>query len=705
LPTMTFSKDKLSFDKAIHNEWLITNGLGGFASSTVLGLNTRKYHALLIAALNPPGEKTVILSKLDEDINLENQTYQLGVNQFQQDIYPQGYQYLKEFSVKPFPVYTYKVGDFELEKTIFLPNQKNASIAIYHISNDSPNDASIKVFPLISLRYYHYVIDRNVKPIKINQSEKSHEFNLTCDTPNTHLIVKAFGGEFISNPIWISDLIYSEEANRGETSKDEGYQPGYFQFEAPKHSRKSFAIATVADRSQNTAEQLMAEFGSETADLEKQLNQELDRRNRRLTKFYARKQIEPNDGLSWLLQAADDFIVNAPNQWSVVAGFQWFGSWGRDTFISLPGLFLVKGMFDEAKEVFLDFSRYCKRGVIPNLIDDKTGEALYNTVDGTLWYINALFQYLKYSGDLGLAETLWPTLNDILENHRRGTLNGIHVDSDGLLAHGPQLTWMDAVVENKPYTPRSGKAVEVQALWYNSLRIMEVLADKFGETNIAEDYSGMAQKAKSGFDQFWDSQSSSLYDVIDDLGIHDCSIRPNQVIVGALDFPLLSKEKNSLVVDFVQKELLTPVGLRTLPPKDPRYRGHYGGSREDRDRAYHSGTIWPWLSGPFITAYLRAKGSAEQNRQYVAKNVMEPIFTDLLPRGGIGSINEIYDGDPPYMQQGCIAQAWSVAEPLRAYIEDVLQVRPKFEKQFVASQRRARIINIKVEAELAAPAT
>jgi glycogen debranching enzyme len=289
--------------------------------------------------------------------------------------------------------------------------------------------------------------------------------------------------------------------------------------------------------------------------------------------------------------------------------------------------------------------------------------------------------------DFDFVKDLWPILNIIIENHRKGTLNGIHVDDDGLLAHGPQLTWMDAVFEDVPFTPRSGKAVEVQALWYNALRTMEMLAVKFDEKNIAEDYHNMAEQVKSSFGKFWNKETNCLYDVIEESGQPDLSVRPNQVIACALDFPLLEKEKASLVVDFVQRELLTPIGLRTLSPKDPRYKGRYGGTREERDRAYHNGTIWPWLTGPFIAAYLKAKGYTDPNLRYVSQKLIMPI-SDLLLRGGLGTISEIYDGDSPHMPRGCIAQAWSVAEPLRAYVEDVLQVRPKFEKEALSIAKK-----------------
>ena len=415
--------------------------------------------------------------------------------------------------------------------------------------------------------------------------------------------------------------------------------------------------------------------------------EELNRRTSSLSEFSNINRLpEENDGLNWLLQSANDFVVKGTeNKRFVIAGYQWFGSWGRDSFVSLPGLMLANPRFEDARDVILDYTNYCKLGLIPNLIDDKTGEPLYNTVDGTLWYINSILQFLKYTGGFEFVKKfLWPTLVDIIQNHKQGTMNNIRVDADGLLAHGPQLTWMDTIVDDAPFTPRSGKAVEVQALWYNALLTMKLLAEKFGEPHIAEEYSNMATNAKNSFNgKFWDKERNCLFDVITDSGAPDSSIRPNQIIVGALDFSIIDSDRANRVVDFVQAELLTPVGLRTLSPKDPRYKGRYEGDRPSRDRAYHSGTIWAWLTGPLTTAYLKAKGYQESNIQYALNNFITPLFTSEIRRGGLGTLNEINDGDSPYTPRGCIAQAWSVAEPLRAYIEDVLKIRPKYEREIL----------------------
>jgi len=315
---------------------------------------------------------------------------------------------------------------------------------------------------------------------------------------------------------------------------------------------------------------------------------------------------------------------------------------------------------------------------------EHVGEPAYNTVDATLWYVNAILQYLKYTGDFTFVrEELWEILKEIINNHVKGTVFNIHVDYDGLLSHGPQLTWVDAAIDGQPITPRAGKAVEVQALWYNTLKTMEFLANRFKEKSEAEKYAHMADKARKSFvEKFWNVEKGFLFDVISEPE-RDDSLRPNEIIAVALDFTMLDGIKSEKVVDIVHRELLTPFGLRTLSRSDPRYIGVYAGDRRSRDKAYHNGTVWPWLLGPFTKAFLKIKGYAEYRREYALKNFLLPLFTEQNFKAGLGTISEIFDGEPPHLPRGCIAQAWSIAEPLRAYVEDVMQIRPKYETQIL----------------------
>jgi predicted glycogen debranching enzyme len=388
-----------------------------------------------------------------------------------------------------------------------------------------------------------------------------------------------------------------------------------------------------------------------------------------------------SDWLNWILLAADSFMVkNAAGTKAVIAGYHWFETWGRDTFISLPGLTLVTGRYNDAKDILQNFILHSKSGLIPNFISDKSGIPVYDTVDGTLWYINAVLQYVKYTGDWGFVQDeLWEKLQDIVENHQRGTLFGIRVDDDGLLLHGPRLTWMDASVGNDVITPRTGKAVEIQALWYNALRIMELLANKFEAPDLSEKYGAMANQTRRSFTKFWNPKENCLFDVVNEKTL-DASIRPNQIFAVSLDFTMLDSVKSQKIVESVDRELVTPYGLRTLSLGDPKFVGKCSGDSRSRDLAYHNGTIWPWLLGPYVTAYLKVNEYTAKARQQMLENLVLPLFTVGIHQDGLGTINEIYDCDPPNEPRGCISQAWSVAEPLRAYIEDILQVKPKKQK-------------------------
>jgi len=685
LPAITLHSEALSrFDEFIQKEWLVTNGLGGYASSTVLGVNTRKYHGLLVAALHPPGDRTVCLAKLDEEIYVGNNIYLLGANEFHGKIFPQGYLFLKEFSVSPFPSYVYNVQDVEVRKTIFMPKGKNAVAVVYKVLNGNGSDVKFRLFPLLTCRHFHSVVDRWRNPLDFSQQQNGGEVEVTFNTPKATVAVSSITGEFNEKATWIEHLYYREEASRGESSTDDGYQPGYFEVLVPHKREKDFAIVTAASENSQECHAILDAFGNAMYDVNEQLDCELEQCEYLLAKFYGSHSEAPiSDWLNWILLAADAFIVkDASGITSVLAGYFWFETWGRDTFISLPGLMLATGRFEEAKKVLLDFTRRIKQGLIPNFVQDRSGEPAYNTVDATLWYVNAVLQFLKYTGDFKFVQKqLWEGLKAIVDCHKKGTAFGIRLDSDGLLAHGPRLTWMDAEVDGKAVTPRAGKAVEIQALWYNALKTVHLLASKFEETRLAEKYAEMACEARESFNKkFWNEELGCLFDAVETSGA-EASLRPNQIIACALDFTMLDNDKLEQVVDVVHRELLTPFGLRTLARGDTRYRGMYVGDRRSRDQAYHNGTVWPWLLGPFTTAFLKAKGHSDLKLEYALKNFILPLFTQQIFEAGLGTLSEIFDGEPPHIPRGCVAQAWSVAEPLRAYVEDVMRVRPKYEKE------------------------
>jgi predicted glycogen debranching enzyme len=686
LPVLSLSPEMLShFENAIQKEWIITNGLGGYASSTVLGINTRKYHGLLVAAFHPPGDRRVCLAKLDEEINIGNNIYPLGANEFQNGVFPQGHMFLKEFSISPFPKYAYTVQDVQVQKTIFMPYEKNSVIAIYKILNKSSFDLKIRVFPLINGRHFHSVTNRWKIPLEFVQRQGDKEGDIHFGIPQSVLTMRATNGHYHAKGEWIEKMYYREEAARGESCLDDCYKPGYFETNVNANKNESFAVIAVADENEGIARKVLNEIPITTYDIEALYKRETERHENLLTKFYQeQKGIPANDWLSWIILAADMFMVKGMDdgQNSVIAGYHWFEAWGRDTFISLPGLMLVTGRFDDARKVFLTFKKHCNDGLIPNFLPDQAGPPAYNTVDATLWYVNAILQYLKYTGDFEFVrEQLWENLKSIIEAHVEGTAFDIRVNDDGLLSHGSQLTWMDATIDGQPVTPRAGKAVEVQALWYNALKTMELLADKFKEIDGTEKYAQVAERARKSFvEKFWDSEKNCLFDVLSGHE-RDDSLRPNQIIAVALDFNMLDNVKSEKVVDIVHHELLTPCGLRTLARNDPKYIGVYAGDRRSRDEAYHNGAVWPWLLGPFTTAFLKTKGYAEYRREYALKNFLLPLFTEQIFKAGLGTISEIFDWDSPHTARGCIAQAWSIAEPLRAYVEDVMQVRPKHERE------------------------
>jgi predicted glycogen debranching enzyme len=685
LPSITFQKEALShFGELIEKEWLITNGLGSYGSSTVLGINTRKYHGLLVAALDPPGNRTVCLSKLDEDVLVGDDVYRLGSTEFHNVIYPEGYKLIGQFSIDPFPTYNYDLGNVQVKKTVFMLKNKNIVVITYKLTNKNNLEAKVRLYPLLTCRYYHSVVYQSGVPLNFTLRSDGALFQATFQRPQASIVCRITDGEFIEKINSVNHIHYRDELLRGEADVDDCFQPGYFEVQMPANIEKEFAVTCAVSHESQQANVISDAVGGTISRIKDAYHQELSQRSNLIANFHHdHPNVPMSDWLNWILLAADSFMVeNASRRKAVIAGYHWFEPWGRDTFISLPGLTLVTGKFNDAKDILQSYIQYCKSGLIPNFISDKSGIPVYNTVDATLWYVNAVLQYIKYTGDFGFVKNeLWQKLQDIVENHQKGTLFGIHLDVDGLLMHGPRLTWMDASVGNDVITPRTKKAVEIQALWYNTMRTMELLANKFEEPILSKKYADMANQTQLGFNEkFWDPQNGGLFDVVDGEAV-DASIRPNQIFAVSLDYTMLDHEKSQKVVETVNRELVTPYGLRTLSLGDPKFVGKCSGDSRSRDMAYHNGTIWPWLMGPYVTAYLKVNEYSLEARQQTLENLILPLFTTGIHQGGLGTINEIYDCDPPNAPRGCISQAWSVAEPLRAYVEDILQIKPKNAKE------------------------
>jgi predicted glycogen debranching enzyme len=695
LPKLTLGRDVLSdVDAALGREWLVTNGLGGYASSTVLGVNTRKYHGLLVAALNPPINRWVLLTKLDEELRIGTETYALGANEFHDVIHPQGHRFLSSFVLSPLPTYKYAVEDVGLKKTVFMPYMKNATAVIYEVSNPLEEEVSVCVSPLVNSRHIYSITDKGTLPWSFVQRRLGEAAVIeTSDSLSSLILSPGDGGSFVEESWWVEKLFFRVDASRNESSTDDQFRPGFFKFSVGPKEKKRFHVLAVAGRNGEEVQSLFSSFGKRTEDIELLCREEIERRKGLLEQFRERHAGSKMEGwLKWLVQAADSFIVcrASTEKKSVIAGYHWFDDWGRDALISLPGLTLVTGRFRDAQDILLTFERYCHKGVIPNRFSDKAGDIpLYNTVDATLWFFNAVLQYLKYTGDYTFVrEKLWKTMNQIVDYHVQGTIFGIRMDEDGLIAHGPQLTWMDATTVDRFVTPRDGKAVEIQALWYNALETMHLLAKRFSQSDKAEEYSVMAEKAKESFaEKFWNPEKGCLFDVVNKDGA-DSTLRPNQIIAASLDFSIIDGTKAERVVEAIRKRLWGTYGLKTLPDDDPRYIGNYLGDWTHRDSAYHNGTVWAWLLGPFATAFLKTKNHEERWRKYAFQSFLQPLFRQEIHHAGLGTVSEIFDGDAPHVSRGCVSQAWSVAEPLRAYVEDVAFVRPPHEKEVLGNFAR-----------------
>lgn len=651
-----------NLDAALTREWLETNGIGGFASSTIVGLNTRRYHGLLVAATKPPVGRVVMLSKLEETLYIDGQPFDLSANRYPGAVHPQGFRYLKQFRLDPFPVFTYEVEGIEIEKTVFMIYGENSTVIQYELKKNThpevPKNLWLEIRPLIAFRDYHSTTHENGA---IN-SAVAEQPGLTSvmpyqGLPSLHLAHNAV--ELRKAGDWYRNFEYDAERERGLDFSEDLFNPYVLRFDLRLRRQASTIASTELRDVAKVVEYRQAEITR--------------RRNARLS------CICEDDFAQTLAAAADQYLVSRGDQKTVIAGYHWFSDWGRDTMIALPGLTLPTGRHDIARSILRTFAKHIDQGMLPNRFPDAGETPEYNTVDATLWFFEAARSYLAYTDDLEFVrDELYPVLADIISWHVRGTRYGIKVDPSGLLGSGEQgvqLTWMDAKVGDWVVTPRRGKPVEIQALWYNALCIMEDLARKFGDEASQKRYRSMATVASWSFNQwFWNEMTGCLYDVTNGAP-PDLSIRPNQILAVSLPYSMLSAERAKSVVQTVQDQLLTPYGLRSLAASDPQYCGRYTGGPVERDRAYHQGTVWPWLMGPFITAYVKVNGGSEAARHQAA-DWLAPL-KDHLAHGGLGHISEILDGDAPQRPCGCIAQAWSVAEVLRSYIEDVKGVRPQ----------------------------
>ena len=635
------------------NEWLATNGSGAFASGSVAGAVTRRYHAFLCAAIQGPQDRRVLVTKLEETVHCGGVATDLSANFWADSIAPRGDRLISEFALDPLPRWTFRVphddGEIVIEKTVWMVPDENTAVARYQLQSGPACELQVRAF--VAPRSYHSTHRANAqfdRQLELSAQDQAVAMRPYESMPPIHLRAD---GRFCADENWYLGFRWPIEAERGLDAGEDAFCPGYFCLSLEAGAPQLVVASTQA------VDLPAARAARQTViDHKRDLIGDADW----------------HDAGARLKLGADQFIVKrADGAHTVLAGYPWFTDWGRDTMIALPGLCLTTGRFDIAASILQSFAGAMSQGMIPNRFPEAGETPDYNTVDGTLWFFHAVFQYGHLSGDWQTVRQLYPKLVESIEWHLSGTRFGIVADDeDGMLRAGDsrsQLTWMDAKIGEVAFTPRAGKPVEIQALWFNALCEMASWGRCFEDDSTASICTEWSRKIATNFaPTFWNQAENCLFDCVDG-DFKDSAIRPNQIFVVSLPHHLLSPEQNKSVVSVVERELLTPVGLRSLSPRDSRYRGHYGGDSWSRDSAYHQGTVWGWLLGPFLGAYLNVHGESDEARAQV-RQWLQPMVAHL-DVAGLGSISEIFDGDAPHAPRGCFAQTWSVAETLRIWAQ------------------------------------
>jgi predicted glycogen debranching enzyme len=660
-----------AWEDLVTHEWLVTNGTGGYASGTVCGVPTRRFHGLLVAALPAPHGRTMMFNHLWEEIVLPGGGAATLTGEERVDEPPSpaaAAEHLAEFRLEwGLPVWTYEYDGVVLEKRVLLPHRQNTVQAGYRLLK-APGPLYLRLRPAVHFRPHEAPVSetRNGDYV-FSMAEDRYEITGPAALPPLRLRVHGAESSFVCRPRTAEKVLFRIETTRGYEDRGELWSPGYFELElAP--GRQAWLVASTEPWDAVTALR-----PAEAVDAEH------ERR-----RWLAARSARPDDVLaSELALAADQFIIAPTGRLedvarsrargeearTVIAGYHWFTDWGRDTMISLEGLTLATGRHAEARWILHTFAHYVRDGLIPNMFPEGENEGLYHTADATLWFFHAVDRYLRATSDHELLQALLPVLAGIVDHHLRGTRFGIGVDPrDGLLrqgAEGYQLTWMDAKVGDWVVTPRRGKAVEINALWYNALRLTEGWLAAEGGAEAARALGEHAERARRSFNQrFWYASGGYLYDVVDGESGDDPACRPNQVFALSLAHPVLDRERWEPVLETVRTRLLTPVGLRSLAPGHPDYKPRYYGDLRSRDAAYHQGTVWSWLIGPFVDAWLRLHpGDGERARAFLEG--LRPHLDEAC----MGTVSEIFDAEEPFTPRGCVAQAWSVAELLRAWIK------------------------------------
>jgi predicted glycogen debranching enzyme len=645
-------EDCQNLDRALSLEWLETNGRGGFASGTIAGANTRRYHALLLTARTPPSERFVLVNHLEEWLDVDGQTIPLSTNIYPGAVHPTGYEHCIEFSTDPWPTWTFDCNGVLIQREILSIHRRDMVLVRWRLVEKKQLRAGLRVRPKLTGRDYHGTHHENGHlSTEAQVASGMVMWHSYADLPP----VRAFhSGEYRHEPTWYRHIQFPVERQRGLDAEEDWWSPGEFTFDLESEATGTLAL---------TSEPI------DQLDVVALAKREKSRRDK------VRQAAPADDSLARQLWcAADIYLSERGAGHTVIAGYPWFTDWGRDAFISLPGLCLVTGRLDVAWQVIASFAANVSDGMVPNRFPDRGEKPEYNTIDASLWFIHAIDRYLVASRDeVRVRETAWPAVKQILDGYRRGTRYGIRMDVDSLITSGTpgaQLTWMDAKVGEWVVTPRHGKPVEIQALWVRALEAGETLARQFGETNYADQCRHNRSKAIASFcKRFWHEDGGYLYDVIDGPAGDDASIRPNQLYAISLVDELVPHDHALQILRLVEAQLLTPVGLRTLSPTDSRYRSKCEGGVRERDGAYHQGTVWPFLLGPFVTAWLKVHGK-DPSTMKQARVFLDGISAHLK-EACLGHVSEIFDAEAPHRARGCYAQAWSVAEPLRVLVEDL----------------------------------
>ena len=639
-------------------EWLVTNGIGGYASGAIAGSQTRRYHGLLVAALQPPVGRTQLVSAIDEIVHYDGVDFSLATHRWAGGVVdPKGFLLLEDFHLEgSTPVWTYAPADAILEKRIWMHQGENTTYIQYTLVRGS-GALEMELKALVNYRDFHSLTHAGDWRMNIAPIDRGVKVQAYDGATPIYLKSSAAGCE--PRHEWYLDCYFAAETERGLSDREDRLFAALFRTRLEAGSSVTFVLTTEAT----------ASLDGETARAER-----ANHNVKLFQEWQEKNEVLAGEAPSWIWQlilAADQFIVKRslpeePEGRSIIAGYHWFGDWGRDTMIALPGLTLATGRAGVARQILLAFSQYVDGGMLPNNFPDAGGKPEYNTVDAALWFFEAVRQYFAATQDAATLQKLFPVLVGMIDAHIAGTRYNIRVDAaDGLLyAGGPgvQLTWMDAKVGDWVVTPRTGKPVEINALWINALGTMAGFARHLGKPGDA--YEKLAAKAKNSFQKFWNADRNCCFDVIDSPGVgNDAALRPNQIFAVSLPVSPLTPEQQKAVVDVCARHLLTSHGLRSLAPGETGYSGHYGGSPRDRDAAYHQGTVWGWLLGSFALAHYRVF-----HDRVAALRFLEPLGHQIYA-SGLGTLSEIFDGDAPFTPRGCIAQAWTVAEVLRAWKE------------------------------------